>query len=91
MLLFPAWAGVIPVRPAGWRTAITFPRVGGGDPIQQNGTLLHVPLFPAWAGVIPADELSDETMLAFPRVGGGDPDLGLNKTTLYSFSPRGRG
>ena len=48
-------------------------------------------LFPAWAGVIPADELSDETMLAFPRVGGGDPDLGLNKTTLYSFSPRGRG
>ena len=33
VLLFPAWAGVILAVNIDARVALTFPRVGGGDPV----------------------------------------------------------
>ena len=38
-MLFPAWAGVIPAQQSPAQTSLTFPRMGGGDPICRT---LHI-------------------------------------------------
>ena len=55
--LFPAYAGVIPARPAGAWPCIAFPRTRGGDPVSQ---------------VIQTSGFS-ELRTTFPRTRGGDP------------------
>ena len=48
--LFPAYAGVIPARPAGAWPCIAFPRTRGGDPVSQVIQTSESGLFPAHAG-----------------------------------------
>ena len=57
--LFPAYAGVIPARPAGAWPCIAFPRTRGGDPVSQVIQTSESGLFPAHAGVIPMEEAGD--------------------------------
>ena len=52
-LLFPAYAGVIPVRLSTKNAEVTFPRICGGDPNSRAENAEKARLFPAYAGVIP--------------------------------------
>ena len=51
--LFPAYAGVIPVRKEEAGRNPAFPRIRGGDPNHSKSCRDSVMLFPAYAGVIP--------------------------------------
>ena len=63
--LFPAYAGVIPARPAGAWPCIAFPRTRGGDPVSQVIQTSESGLFPAHAGVIPFRRSSRRVKAAF--------------------------
>ena len=75
-LLFPAYAGVIPIHELKQRADAAFPRIRGGDPqsTKQNATVTL--LFPAYAGVIPGQLTLHKASFSFPRIRGGDPYQG---------------
>ena len=52
-LLFPAYAGVIPLYRVFVQIDTAFPRIRGGDPQMTSVRSGHGILFPAYAGVIP--------------------------------------
>ena len=63
--LFPAYAGVILTYPDISSQPITFPRIRGGDPNDDNITIHTDILFPAYAGVIPGDLVHIDTEESF--------------------------
>ena len=72
-VLFPAYAGVIPLSvPLSFRLA-SFPRIRGGDPIHEYHRMIATALFPAYAGVIPLQKPHSIENGTFPRIRGGDP------------------
>ena len=90
-MLFPAYAGVIPVF---WKRLVglsTFPRLRGGDPTQKIRRKFVELLFPAYAGVIPTTPGRFTGIRAFPRLRGGDPVPVLDYDGRVDFSPPTRG
>lgn len=73
-----------------WRR-LSFPRIGGGDPVDLNVTEIDYPLFPAHAGVILWLVSSGGQRQAFPRTRGGDPDKPTDAKLPTRFSPHARG
>ena len=51
----------------------SFPRICGGDPINQVVQTSGTTLFPAYAGVIPWARWQTTLAFPFPRICGGDP------------------
>ena len=69
----------------------SFPRLRGGDPLGQHGSLVVVLLFPAYAGVIPRTCYTDKVDESFPRLRGGDPSRFFFRKAERAFSPPTRG
>ena len=76
IVLFPAYAGVIPMQAPRTASEGAFPRIRGGDPRMWSSTALYIVLFPAYAGVIPMQAPRTASEGAFPRIRGGDPIRG---------------
>ena len=89
--LFPACAGVIPVYSTPFIFFHPFPRMRGGDPVDNPAVMKTDDLFPACAGVIrnaAAHQLLDKP---FPRMRGGDPHILIPYEQYSYFSPHARG
>ena len=91
ILLFPAYAGVIPMVEATAGRKLSFPRIRGGDPISKHFKASEFQLFPAYAGVIPLPLISLFSGESFPRIRGGDLTRTRPGSRKFSFSPHMRG
>ena len=70
---------------------MAFPRIRGGDPVQDYQQICDAELFPAYAGVIPYSTPPERSMDAFPRIRGGDPCSYRLLPDAIAFSPHTRG
>ena len=72
-MVFPAYAGMIPV-PAWFAIHCNcVPRIRGDDPIEKAATMLDMEVFPAYAGMIPVQSAWLQSRMSVPRIRGDDP------------------
>ena len=89
--VFPAPAGVIPVKIVTILLALSFPRTCGGDPGGRTRDYAVYQVFPAPAGVILYLPSFAVIYFRFPRTCGGDPTLHCRNGCDIMFSPHLRG
>ena len=72
-IVFPVYAGVIPITQEIGEQMKGVPRVCGGDPIDLSEEIVPLGVFPVYAGVILTWGSTKSRTQSVPRVCGGDP------------------
>ena len=89
--VFPAHAGVFPIRPASPLRRSSLPRARGGVPLESETEYQSLKVFPAHAGVFPCGRRILGGFSRLPRARGGVPLPVSGVSTIRQSSPRTRG
>ena len=90
-IVFPVYAGVIPITQEIGEQMKGVPRVCGGDPIDLSEEIVPLGVFPVYAGVILRHVNKIIRFSGVPRVCGGDPTFRQKWWISLECSPCMRG